>query len=391
MPRPTVAIISNALTPYRLHFHRRVVRELTGVDWWSIFTHDVSNAPWQIAEATEIRPVKFGPGESSDSQDHIGKGWHEYRKGGHIIRWLVDHQVSAVVLLGYNDAGRVRIIRWCHRHGMPLFLAGDSNIRGDRTVGMKRQIKQFLVPRLVRKCTGILPCGSLGREYFLKYGAQPDRIWYMPYEPDYDMIASITNAQVEAAYREFGLPRDRHYLLYCGRLVRVKRVDLLLSAFANIAGERPNWDVLVVGDGPLRAALTEQLSTNLRKRVHWLGFQNDPATVASLQRGADVCVLPSDYEPWGVIINEAAASGLALVVSDMVGAAAELVRDGVNGRVFPSGNCDELTSALRDVTNQVRLKSYQENAATVLTHWRQIGDPVSGLAAALASSGITRG
>jgi glycosyltransferase involved in cell wall biosynthesis len=265
---------------------------------------------------------------------------------------------------------------------------GDSNIRGDRTVGIKRQLKRLLIPRLLRQCTGILPCGSLGRDYFLRYGAKLDCIWYMPYEPDYDMIAAITREEVDATYRKFGLSRDRRYLLYCGRLAPVKRVDLLLASFSEIAANRPNWDVLIVGDGPLRATLSELLPANLRSRCHWVGFQNDQNLVARLQRGADVCVLPSDYEPWGVIINEAVASGMAVVASDMVGAAAELVRDRVNGRLFPNGNREALTSALLDVTDEVNLRRYQTNAAGVLAEWRRVADPVAGLAAALESASV---
>jgi glycosyltransferase involved in cell wall biosynthesis len=161
-----------------------------------------------------------------------------------------------------------------------------------------------------------------------------------------------------------------------------------LAAFARIAGQRHDWDVLLVGDGPLRATLSEQVPPNLRSRIHWIGFQNDQSLVARLQRGADVCVLPSDYEPWGVIINEAVASGLAVVVSDMVGAAAELVRDRVNGRVFPHGNQEMLTEALIDVTEAANLRRYRDSSAAVLTEWRRVADPVAGLAAALASVGI---
>src|SRR4051812_34843187 len=124
---PVVAIISNALTPYRLHFHRRLVRELAGIEWWSLFTHGESNAPWQLEHEAEMRPVQFGPGEPADEQDRLRHFWHEYRKGGRVIRWLADHSARAVVLLGYNDPGRLRIIRWCGTHQVPLFLFGDSN------------------------------------------------------------------------------------------------------------------------------------------------------------------------------------------------------------------------------------------------------------------------
>src|SRR5262249_8090015 len=151
--------------------------------------------------------------------------------------------------------------------------------------------------------------------------------------PDYAMIASITEDEIRSIYARHQLPPDRNYVLYCGRLVRVKRVDLVIAAFVAIASERPDWDLLIVGDGPLRQQLQQQVPEALRHRVHWTGFSGDQREVAALQRGARVLVIPSDFEPWGVVVNEALAAGLAVVASDAVGAAAELVRDGVNGRV----------------------------------------------------------
>jgi glycosyltransferase involved in cell wall biosynthesis len=249
-PRPVVAVISNALTPYRLHFHRRLARELPAFEWWSLFTHDVSNAPWGPADEAEIRPVRFGPGERSDDQSKPSRAWHEYRKGGRVVRWLADHAAAAVILLGYNDASRLRVLRWCHRRGTPCFLFGDSNARGDRTTGLKARVKRWLLPRVLRQCAGVLPCGSLGREYFRRYGVPDDRMFDVPYEPDYGLIAAVTDQQVEAEYHQRGLPVDRDYFLYCGRMVAVKRVDVLIDAFARIAGRRSGWDLLLVGDGP---------------------------------------------------------------------------------------------------------------------------------------------
>ncbi|MFL5329781.1 MAG: glycosyltransferase family 4 protein [Gemmataceae bacterium] len=333
--------------------------------------------------------MKFGAGEPSAHQDKITSAWHEYRKGGRIIRWLVAHNARAVVVMGYNDPGRVRIIRWCHRHRIPVFLGGDSNIKGDTASGIRRWVKHIFLPSIIRRCNGILACGILGREYFQKYGASPNRIWYVPYEPDYDLIASATPEQIDATYRQFDLPRNRRYIIYCGRLIFVKRVDLLTKAFADIARERPDWDLIVVGDGPLRAELENSIPRELRSRCHWLGFLDDQATIARLQRGARVAVLPSDYEPWGVVVGESVAAGLATIVSDVVGTGAELVQDGVNGRVFQHGDQAALTAALRDATDTDTLERYSHACATVLKQWRDAGDPVAGLAAALASAGVT--
>lgn len=389
MPRPVVAIISNALTPYRLHFHRRLVRELPAIEWWSLFTHDVSNAPWAPADEADIRPVRFGPGERSDDQSKPSRALHEYRKGGRMIRWLADHPTAAVILLGYNDPGRLRVLNWCRRHGVPCFLFGDSNVRGDQATGVKARVKHWLLPRIFRRCAGILPCGSLGRAYFRRYGVSDNRMFDMPYEPDYDLVAGETDAEVRAEYSKRGLPPDRDYFLYCGRLVGIKRVDVLIDAFVQASNKRPDWDLLLVGGGPLHAALEGRVPEAVRSRVHWVGFSDDQSVVARLQRGARVMAVPSEFEPWGVVVNEGVAAGLAIVASDAVGAAAELVRDGVNGRLVPAGDVTAWSAALLDVSDPVNLSRYRRASAAVLADWRQRGDPVAGVAAALCAAGVT--
>src|SRR5215510_352840 len=76
MQQPVVAIISNSLTPYRLHYHRRLIREVPGIAWHSLFTHDISNAPWGLEAEAEIRPVRFGVGERADDQSRLRRASH---------------------------------------------------------------------------------------------------------------------------------------------------------------------------------------------------------------------------------------------------------------------------------------------------------------------------
>jgi glycosyltransferase involved in cell wall biosynthesis len=386
--KPAVAIVANSHTPYRLHLHQRIARELPEIKLWSVYTHEVSNAPWAFAVSPEIGPISFGRGESSDDQSRPRFAIREWRKAGRIIRWMKEQNVRLVVVFGYNDAGRLRIIRWCKRQGVPVFLFGDSNIRGDRATGVKAFAKRRIVGRVVRACTGVMPCGTLGQAYFQKYGARADRVFFFPYEPDYALAAQIDAGAVADARRRFGLATDRRRLVFSGRLIPIKRVDLLIDAFAAIAGERPQWDLLIIGDGPLRAALQARVPDALKPRVSWAGFIDDAKAVTALYRASDVLVLPSDVEPWAVVINEAAAAGLAIVASDVVGAAAELVRDGVNGRIFPAGDAAALRAALLDVTDPGRTDAMKTASASVLADWRRRGDPVEGLRRALEFTGV---
>jgi glycosyltransferase involved in cell wall biosynthesis len=147
---------------------------------------------------------------------------------------------------------------------------------------------------------------------------------------------------------------------------------------------------VVIGDGRLRPSLERRVPAQVRPRIRWTGFSGEPATVAALYHNADVLVLPSDCEPWAVVINEAVAAGLAIVASDVVGAAAELVRDGVNGRIFPAGDAAALAGRLLEVTDPANVDRMKAASAGVLADWRARGDPVQGLRRALVDAGVIR-
>jgi glycosyltransferase involved in cell wall biosynthesis len=385
-----LAIIAAAPSPYRIHQCLRIARELGDeVKLSSIFLHEHNWQPWSSALPAEIRPTVFGLGETPQPRNH-GLNWlRQWRKAGQVIRWLRDHRVDAVITAGYNDPGLMRLIAWCRRTGTPNFLFGDSNIYGDRARGLRRFAKRKYIEWVMRQVTGLMPCGSYGRMYFEPYGGKNKPCFYMPHEPNYGRIFAVTpeaRAQVRA---KFGLRPERRYFLYAGRLAEVKRVDTLIAAFAKLAGDRPDWDLLVIGGGELQSQLQASVPTHLVHRVIWTGFINDPDELAALYASGHVFILPSSYEPWAVVVCEAAAAGLPIVASRVVGAAGELCREGVNGRLFTPGDVDELTRILLDVTaSEERLASLSRGSLEVLDDWRRRGDPVQGVRLALAHVGL---
>lgn len=386
--RPRVAIIASVQAPYRRHVHQRISREIPEIELYSVFTHEIAASPWRFDLPEETNTVSFGAGENSLAASKLSSQPREWRKGGEIIRWLRRTGISAVVLLGYSDLGRVRIIRWCEKHRIPCYVWGDSNIKGDTAGRAKSAIKSVVVSQILSHCTGAMCCGRLGAAYFEKYGVRPERVFYFPVEPDYSMIERITPDAVSAVQRRFALDPTRNRFVFSGRLVPVKRADLLIDAFSAIAAERPNWDLLVIGDGPLRGLLESRVPVQLRPRITWTGFLDDQATISALYRASDVLVLPSDYEPWALVINEGAAAGLAMVSSDVVGAAAELLRDGANGRLFRAGDKQSLLSGLLAVTEPLSLQPMKAASLQILSEWRTTRDPVAGFRSALKACGV---
>lgn len=386
--RLRVDLIVHELAPYRAHLVRRLAGEIPQVQFRVLLSTEFGGFRWDVTLPPEVECVLVGQGESILHKGRIQSWPREWAKGRRMIDLIRCRQSHAVVLFGYGDLGHLRLLRWCARRGIPTFLSADSNIRGDRARGIRAFAKQRLVRWIVKSCAGVLPWGRLGAEYFRKYGAPQERIFLVPHEPDYALIQNVQEETVQQVRVRHGLDPHRRRLIYSGRLAPEKRVDLLLNAFAALAAERPDWDLLIVGGGPLEAELRRTISAELAGRVTFTGAITDPGELAAVYRCGDILVLPSEYEPWGIVVNEALAAGMAVVCSDVVGAAADLLRDGVNGRVFRAGDLAALVDCIRDVTRLDLLPARQAAGHDILQAWRCDHDPVTGVRRTLSAAGV---
>jgi glycosyltransferase involved in cell wall biosynthesis len=119
----------------------------------------------------------------------------------------------------------------------------------------------------------------------------------------------------------------------------------------------------------------------------WTGFLEQDELKAA-HHASDVLVLPSDHEPWALVVQEAMAAGIVVVASDVVGAAHDLVEDKVSGRIFPAGNQEALEQALLEVTADEVLDGFKQRSRAALATWRQKTDPVKEIRRALADFGV---
>jgi glycosyltransferase involved in cell wall biosynthesis len=386
--KPKLAIIANAPSPYRLHQHKRLAHEIGEVELHSLFTHEFNVFPWKLDFDPAIHHQIFGPGEYAKGRSHPKRFLREWNRGGRIIKWLEAEKPDVVSMIGFADAARVRVLGYLHRNRIPHYIFGDSNVHGDLATGFARVFKTYFLKRMIARATGVICCAQFGDQYFRRYGSRPEATFYVPQEPDYDEIASVGADEVEAEREKFGLVEDRRRIVFMGRLVPVKRVDLMIDAFARIAEDRPDWDVVIVGSGPLEDELRERIPDGLKDRFIWTGFIDEQRRVAAIYKACDVLCLPSTYEPWALVINEAAACGVAMVSSDVVGAAVELVRDGVNGYQFKTGDVDALTAGLRRATASDAIDRLKAGSGEVLADWRLTTDPVDGYRKALIYAGL---
>jgi glycosyltransferase involved in cell wall biosynthesis len=302
--------------------------------------------------------------------------------------WLEREKPDAVSVIGFADAARVRVLGYLHRKRIPHFIFGDSNVHGDFATGLARVFKTFWLRRMIGRATGVLCCGQYGDQYFQRYGSRPEATFYVPQEPDYDEIASVGPEEVAAERERYGFADGRRRIVFAGRLVPGKRVDQIIDAFARIADERPQWDVVIIGSGPLEEELRARVPERLRDRFLWTGFIDEQRRVAAIYKSCDLLCLPSTNDAWALVVNEAAACGLAIIVSDAVGAGPELVRNGENGWIFRTGDLDDLVRAFRDATDPARIDRYKAGSVAALADWCTTTDPVDGYRKALLYAGL---
>ncbi|HEY3394449.1 MAG TPA: glycosyltransferase family 4 protein [Lacipirellulaceae bacterium] len=381
-------MIANVLAPYRVNLHKLVAAGIPELKLHTLVTHGPADFDWSLIVPEEIHVHHFGTADDSPTAPTLRHPIQEWRKGGRLIEYLNANDIRAVVLSGYRYISYRRVIRHCHQVGIPLFVNNDSNIQNDRRMSpVKRWLKTRMYASWLRQVSGVMPMGELGDQFFVRYGADPERLYRVPCTPDYESFAAADPARLQRFRQKFGLAAGRKYFLYSGRLAAVKRVDLLIGAFAAIAAERPGWDLLIAGDGPLGDELRSLVPDALRARLAWTGFLEQEELKAAYH-ASDVLVLPSDYEPWALVVQEAMAAGMVVVASDVVGAAHDLIEDQVSGRIFPAGNQEALEQALLEMTADEALDEFKQRSRAALDTWREKTDAVKEIRRALADFGV---
>lgn len=388
-PRPRLAYVVHLLSPFRLHVQQRIAREIPEMRLDTLVSWNQKQHLWtySAADGAEVGVQYFPDGVTEQefgTPAYVLKDWHA---GRHLIRWFEEHKPAMVVMCGYGFPSHYRAIRWLKRKGVPYMLWSDSNILDDNARGVKRWVKDVLVPPTVRDATAVLPCGTNGARYYASYGATAEKTFLCPVEPDYALIDDCPPERMEAARKRFGLPAERKRFVHCARLVALKSTNLVIEAFARLADQRPEWDLVILGDGPLRASLEAQVPAQLKSRVTFTGFITDQEMTAAIEKCGDVLVHPGYSEAWGVVLLEAAAAGMAIIASNVVGAATDLVRDGESGVLIPPRNVTRLTEAMLHVSDPSRLEQMKTESRRVGLEFRERADLVEGLRSALRFAG----
>jgi glycosyltransferase involved in cell wall biosynthesis len=335
--KPAVAVIFHHIGPYH-HARLNAATDrlsVTGIEW-SAKGHDAWGAP-----VTAARYEKFSL---------FAAATEKYPKKAELQRAfssaLKQTSPDVVAVNGWNNFGSLIAAKNCIGRGIPMVVMSESSRQDEARIWWKEMIKR----RIVDLYSAALVGGERHVEYLVELGMPRERIF-----TGYDVVddnyfgrrtAEIRNSKSEVRDK-LALPAN--YFLASSRFVEKKNLARLIRAYAEYRQESQNaakatWDLVLLGDGPLRNALNSQLSAlKLHKHVHLPGFRSYDELPAYYAL-ANAFVHASTSEQWGLVVNEAIASGLPVIVSNRCGCAPDLVNG--NGFTFEPTNEHELAASL---------------------------------------------
>jgi glycosyltransferase involved in cell wall biosynthesis len=335
-----VAVVSPEPTPYRSPLFDRIA-DRPELDLTVIYASStVADRPWSVQP--RHRSV-FLRGLSIPGARRLIR--HDYPVTPGVARALRAVRPEVVVVSGWSTFASQAAIAWSRAHRIPYVIHVESHDLEPRAA-WRRGVKHALVPRILRPASSVLVVGSAARESVIARGASPERVRI--FANTVDVPAWSERARELSAKRAerralTGLTDEDVVVLSVARLVPEKGLDILIQAVAATGDAR--LFLRVAGHGPDRRPLLD-LATELGVRSSIEGDMPEDA-LAEKYVEADVFALLSRHEPWGVVVNEAAASGLPLVLSEAVGAAHDLLRDGENGFLVPAGDVGAAAAALQ--------------------------------------------
>jgi glycosyltransferase involved in cell wall biosynthesis len=371
-----VAAVFPEPTPYRAPLFDRVAA-LAEVDLTVIYAAEtVAGRTWQVEprhRAVFLRGLRV-PG--ADRVLH-----HDYPLTPGIARALGEARPEVVVVSGWSTFTAQAAIAWCRARDVPYVLVVESHDEGPRPT-WRRRIKGAVVPRVVGGASGALVTGTLARRSMVARGAPPERVRVFANTIDVEEFGRRADGLVprrDELREALGAAPDDLVVLSVARLAREKGHDVLVHAVAE-AGD-PRFLLVLAGGGPERERL-EDLARVRGVRVVFAG-DLEWKRIVETYVAADVFALLSEREPWAVVVNEAAACGLPLVLSDRVGAAHDLLRDGENGALVAAGDVDAAAAALQRLAADKDLRrAYGARSRELARDWGY-GRSVAGFLAAV--------
>jgi len=278
-------------------------------------------------------------------------------------RTLAADRPDVIIVFGWHFKTYLQAARAARALGIPVMVRSDSHQYTPRPFA-KRVVKSIVFPSFLRQFDAFLPTGTRAAAYLRHYRVPENCIRIVPCCIDVEAFRSRekeARSRRERIRADWGARSDELIILFVGRLIELKRISDLLEAVGLLVRSHRAIRVMIVGTGMLEAQLRRQ-ALDFGVPVTFVGFVNQ-SRLAEFYVGADLLVLPSESETWGLVVNEAFACGLPAIVSDKVGCAPDMIRENLTGRVVRTGDSQHLAGTIEEFSGKIHDRSVTQALA----------------------------
>ncbi|MCA0362925.1 MAG: glycosyltransferase family 4 protein [Bacteroidetes bacterium] len=299
--------------------------------------------------ANELTRAKLGKADERIHQydykllyDEYYENISNFRRFKAMFYWVRKFKPDVVNISGYYEPAMNLILLYCKLSGIKVVISIDSTESDNPNVGWREKVKSLVV----NMGNGFFCYGSKSAEYMYKLGISPEKILLKNNAVDNQKVASIyQEAQKSREIKKNILGLRKYNFIYVGRLIKFKNIDNLLAAYKNL--NTPDWGLIILGNGSEEEKLKHYVSENQLEGVCFVDGKQW-FEVPEYMALADIFILPSFSEPWGLVVNEAMACGMPVLVSEKCGSAPDLVHENKNGFKFDPFDVVQMTEKMNE-------------------------------------------
>lgn len=330
-----VLYITNIPSPYRVEFFNELSQYCDLTVAFEMGAAKDRDKSWKSHEGYKFRAIFM-------------KALYEKTEGAfcpEIITLINEHRKSVIVVGGYSTPTGMYSIGYMKMHRIPFILNCDGGIIKEDGI-FKRAIKRFFIGAAHEW----LSTGEKSDEYLIYYGANKERIHRYSFSSVRACdIVQVDTEEKEQIRRKLGITESK-MVLFVGSFIHRKGVDILLKA----CKEMSDVAVVLVGGSDL-STYESIISTGVKSKIYAVGFKNKEE-VRQYYQAADVFVLPTREDIWGLVINEAMAQSLPVITTTKCVAGLELVRDGINGYLVEPEDEEQLRNRVNTILENIPLQ-----------------------------------
>ena len=299
------------------------------------------------------------------------------------FRLLIKDKLDCLIIHGYRNWSSIVALCSSSLSRRPVIHIGDS-ILIYPTPLFKKIVKRIAFPLLFKAMDAFLAVGSLSRQFFMYYGVPDEKIFLFPYAVDNDFFEKHVEglrARKDEMKMGLGLPEDIPTILSVLKFIDRERPLDLLEAY-KLLTKGMSAALVLVGDGPQNELIRKYIEENELEYVRLPGYVKY-SELRDFYSIADVFVHPGIFECWGLSVNEAMASGLPIITSDLVGSSYDLIRNGENGYIYPAKDVEALAFYLESVISNLDLAKEMGRVSKTIIHSWSYDECIEGIIEAI--------